>query len=294
MATVPFVVLAGDAGTWPRRVLLAIVAAVVAGGILLATSSAALLDVLGNIRTGTVYKPPLPPLAPLVTVAVVVAVYALLVPRRWLALPAGIAVVAMLLTSHAFAATWIWQQAYERIYLTLPVVAAVAVVPSGWLRRDWLAAPLAIGLGLVWVGIGWPIVTDRTTDHLEYRWVRDELREIPLECRIVHLAFAGEHALLLPTYVPVSRQAVAMDARQPRTIESALAPGPCLYYVHSSLCSTPEGRPECEAIERRLTLVPVARASFPPGREFDAPVHEGDSVETVIARVEGVLEPDDR
>ncbi len=53
-----------------------------------------------------------------------------------------------------------------------------------------------------------------------------------------------------------------MDPRRPSTIEAALAPAPCLYYVHSSLCSTAEGRPECEAIERRLTLVPIARASF--------------------------------
>jgi hypothetical protein len=271
----------------------AFLAAMLAGGVLLATSATALLDVLGNVRTGTVYKPPLPPLGPLVTVAVVAAAYAALAPRRRLALPAGVSVAAILLTSHAFAATWIWQQAYDRIYLTLPVVAALAVVPPGWLRRAWLAVPLALGLVLVWMRVGWPIVAERTPDHLEYRWVREELRRLPSECRVVHLGFAGERALLLPTYVPASRPAVAIDSRQPRTLEAALAPAPCVYYVHSSLCSTPEGRPQCEAIERRLALDPVASASFPPSREFGAPVHDTDTVETVIARVERVLAPEE-
>jgi hypothetical protein len=85
-----------------------------------------------------------------------------------------------------------------------------------------------------------------------------------------------------------------MDLRQPRTIEAALAPAPCLYYVHSSLCSTAEGRPECEAIERRLTLVPIARASFATSRELETFAHDSDTVETMIARVERVLPPDGR
>ena len=78
-----------------------------------------------------------------------------------------------------------------------------------------------------------------------------------------------------------------MDVRQPRTIEAALSPAPCLYYVHTSLCSTADGRPECEAIERRLTLVPIARASF-VARELGFLSYDSDTVETMIARVERV------
>ncbi|MEO6026750.1 MAG: hypothetical protein ABIR79_07795, partial [Candidatus Binatia bacterium] len=110
----------------------------------------------------------------------------------------------------------------------------------------------------------------------------------PPECRVVHLGFAGRRVLLLPTYVGAPRPAVAMDPHRPATVEAALSPVACRYYVHSSLCSTPEGRPECDAIERRLTLVPIARASFADVRTRETFVHDSDWVETWIARVEGV------
>jgi hypothetical protein len=193
----------------------------------------------------------------------------------------------MVMTRHAFDASWIWEHSYFRLYLTLPVIAAIACVPPALLRQRWaaLAAPVLV---LAWIRFGLPIITARTTDHLEYRWVREQLRCLPPECRVVHLASAGKRVLMLPTYVGPSRAAVAMDLQQPRTIEAALSPTACLYYVHSSLCSTPDGRPECEAIERRLTLVPIARASFAVPREFETFSHDSDTVETMIARVEHV------
>src|SRR5439155_13283536 len=117
------------------------------------------------------------------------------------------------------------------------------------------AAPVLIH---AWIRFGLPIVASRSTEHLEYRWVREQLRRLPPECRVVHLAAAGKRALTLPTYAGPPRAAVAMDLRQPRTIEAALAPADCLYYVHGSLCSTADGRPDCQAIEHRLTLVPIA------------------------------------
>lgn len=288
MATVPFVVLAGDAGSWRRRGLVLVVAAVVSGGVLLLTSAGVLLDVLGNIRTGTVYRPDPPSAWPLVWIALAAVVYAALARRRWLALPAAIAVAAMVMTQQGFAASWIWQQSYFRLYLTLPLLAAIAWVLPAVLRHRSVAVAAASMVVLAWVRFGWPIVSARTLEHLEYRWIRAQLREIPPECRIVHLASAGPRSLMLPTYVGRPRSAVAMDRRQPGTIEAAFSPAPCVYYVHSSLCSTPDGRPECEAIERRLTLVPVAAASFPVGSELETFSHDRDPVETTIARVERV------
>ena len=285
MATVPFVLLAGDAESWRRRILVALAAAAVSGGILLFTSTNALLDVLGNIRTGTVFRPPPPSLWPLVWIAFPAAVYAVFSPRRWLALPAGISVAAVLLTRHAFDASWIWEHAYFRLYVTLPLIATLACVPPKWLRRRWLVVPAATVLVLAWVRIGWPVIADRSVEQLEYRWVREQLGQLAPECRVVHLAYAGRRFLMLPTYVG-PHTAVAMDLRQPRTIEAALSPAPCLYYVHSSLCSTADGRPECDAIERRLTLVPIARASFTAARELETFAHDSDTVEVMIARVE--------
>ncbi len=288
MATAPFVILAGDAGSWRRRLLVFVAAVTISGGVLLFTSASALLDVLGSIRAGTVFRPDLPPLSPLIWIAVAAAAYAVFAPRRWLALPAGVSVAAMILTRHAFAASWIWEQSYFRLYLTLPLIAAIACVPPTLLHQRWAALVVAPAIVLAWIRFGLPIVSARTTEQLEYRWVREQLERLPPECRVVHVAAAGTRVLMLPTYVGQSRAAVAMDLRRPETIEAALSSAACLYYVHSSLCSTADGRPDCEAIERRLTLVPIARASFAVTREFETFSHEGDTVETTIARVERV------
>ncbi len=294
LATVPFVLPAGDAGSSRRRILMALAAAVVSGGVLLFTSANALLDVLGNIRTGTVLRPAPPSPWPLVWIALPLAVYAVLAPRRWLALPAGISIAALLLTRHAFDASWIWEHSYFRLHLTLPVISVLACVPPAWLRRRWLAVAAVTVLVLAWIGFGWPVIAGRTTDHLEYRWVREQLRRLPPECRVVHLASAGSRVLRLPTYVGPARTAVAMDLRQPGTIEAALAPAPCLVYVRSSLCSTADGRPACDAIERRLALVPIARAAFPAVPASGPFAHDRDPVETMIARVERVEGGDGR
>jgi hypothetical protein len=61
-----------------------------------------------------------------------------------------------------------------------------------------------------------------------------------------------------------------------------------LYYVRTSLCSSAEGRPACEAIESRMELVPVSRASFPARPSSPLLAYDSDPVETVIARVESV------
>jgi len=227
-------------------------------------------------------------LSPLVWIALIATAYAMLAPRRWLALPAGIALAAMVMTRHVFDASWIWEQSYFRLYLTLPLIAAIAWVLPALPRRRWVALAAAPAFVLAWIRFGLPIISARTTEHLEYRWVREQLGRLPPACRVIHLAAAGKRVLILPTYVGQSREAVAMDLRRPWTIEAALSPASCLYYVHSSLCSTADGRPECEAIERRLTLVPIARASFPVTREVETFSHDGDTVETMIARVEHV------
>ena len=294
MATVPFVVLAGDAGSWRSRMLMFVAAAALGGGVLLLTSASVLLDVIGNIRSGTVYRPDPPSAWPLVWIATAAAVYAVFAPRRWLALPAAISVAAMVMTRQAFAASWIWEQSYFRLYLTLPLIAAIGCVPAALFRQRWVAVAAAAIIVLAWIRFGLPIVSARTTEHLEYRWVREQLGKLPPECRVIHLASAGSRVLRLPTYAGAPRSAVAMDLRRPWTLDEAFAPARCVYYVHTSLCSTLEGRRECETIERRLTMAPIARASFAVAPEVAIFSYDGDTVETMIARVERVDGSDGR
>lgn len=286
MATVPFVVLAGDAASRQRRVVIALAAATVSGGVLLCTSATALLDVFGNIRTGTVFRPPSPSPWPLVWIALPALAYAALAPRRWLAVPAGVALAAMLLTRQAFDASWIWQQSYFRVYLTVPVIAAVACVPAAWLRRRGVVVAAMLVLALSWTTFAWPVVAARTPDHREYRWVREHLGRMAPECGVVYLPSAQRRVVRLPTYAGPVREVV--DARRSGDVVAALARSRCLTYVHTSLCSTAEGRSECETIERRFSLAPIDRASFPASRERETFGYDADSVEVWIARVERV------
>jgi hypothetical protein len=253
----------------------------------LVTSASVLLDVVGNIRAGAVYSPPPPSASLLAWLAVAAAAYTVVAPRRRLALPAAICLAAMLMTRQAYGASWVWQQSYFRMYLVMPLVAAVACVPPALLHRRVIVAASAVVLVLGWLRLGYPIVAARSMEHREYRWAREQLRAVPAECRVAYLASAGHRVLRLPTYVAPSTS-VAMDPSRPETIAAALSPAPCLYYVHGSLCSTREGRAACDALERRLTLLPVARASFPVAPTIETFSHQGETVETMIARVERV------
>ena len=80
-----------------------------------------------------------------------------------------------------------------------------------------------------------------------------------------------------------------MDLRQASTIDAALSPAACLVYLRTSVCSTTDGRPDCDAIERRLTLVPIASTSFAASDEFETFSHDRDPVEAAMARVERVI-----
>jgi len=289
VATVPFVVLAGEADNSSRRLLRFLACTAIIGGVVVTTSGGVLLDVWGRVRAGTLMQPSAPPsLWSLVAAVAATLTYAWLAPRKWLSIPAGVCVAAWLMSRHAYGQSWIWQHAYDRLYCTVPLIAATGAIPA-FLRRRWVGVAAALIVALIWFRVGLPIVVARTTDHLEYRWLREQLAALPAECRVIYVASAGKRGLSIPTYVgPRTRPAVAMDAREPHTIAEGLSPAACLYYVHTSLCSSPEGRPACAAIEGRLTLVPVARASFPARPSHADFPYDSATVETLVARVEQV------
>jgi len=210
-----------------------------------------------------------------------------LAPQRWLAIPAGVAAAGLLTTRYVYGQSWIWQQCYDRLYLTLPLMVGVSCLPTALFVRRWIALPIGLAVALAWFRFGLPIVAARTTDHLEYRWLREQLANLPAECRIIHVASADKRVLLLPTYVGArSTAAMAMNPREPHTITAALSPTVCLYYVHTSLCSSAEGRPACDAIEKRLALTPVAEAWFPARPSNEGLPYDSDPVEAIVERVD--------
>jgi hypothetical protein len=286
IACIPFIALAAAGGSFTHRMLVLLAGGAISTGLLMATSAGNMLDVLNNIRGGTLMRP-LPPesLWPLVAIAAAAAAYAIGAPRRWLSIPAAVAAVLWLMTRHGYDQSWIWQQSYDRLYLTLPLIAAVALVPAQLLRHPGFAAVSTLALLGAWLHFGMPIITARTTDHLEYRWLRAQIAALPPACPIVHVVAADKRVLSVPSYIPSSRPAVAVDLRQPHTVEAALTPTACAYYVRTSLCSSAEGRPACAALEDRLALAPVARTTLPVLPSSPLLAYDRDPIETALARV---------
>jgi hypothetical protein len=273
-----------------RRIAGALGLALLSALVVALTSAALLLGVAEHIAVGDVFQPTfdwLPRQAPYVAVPLAV-VLALLPRARWLAIVAAANAVVWLVTRGNYFQSPIWMQAHERLYLTLPILAIASCVPPAWLaprvvRLAALVAPLA-------VLVAWAprVLAGRTTQHLEYRWTRAWLSALPAECRTIHVAFAGRRNLFLPTYVASPRPQsafVLIDSNHPTDVRQAIGPRRCTYYVHTSLCSTGDGRPVCAEVERSLDLEPVARASFPAIADNGRTDYDTDPVETVISRV---------
>jgi len=273
-----------------RRIAGALGLALLSALVVALTSAALLLGVAEHIAVGDVFQPTfdwLPRQAPYVAVPLAV-VLALLPRARWLAIVAAANAVVWLVTRGNYFQSPIWMQAHERLYLTLPILAIASCVPPAWLaprvvRLAALVAPLA-------VLVAWAprVLAGRTTQHLEYRWTRAWLSALPAECRTIHVAFAGRRNLFLPTYVASPRPQsafVLIDSNHPTDVRQAIGPRRCTYYVHTSLCSTGDGRPVCAEVERSLDLEPVARASYPAIADNGRTDYDTDPVETVISRV---------
>jgi hypothetical protein len=287
VAVVPFVAVAPAPARPSQLVSFAGVALLVAG-LLAATSGTALVEVLVNLRTGALMRPPTPPsLAPLAWLAGAAGAYALLTRRLGLAIAATAWLAALLESRHVYNQSALWQASYDRLYFVVPAVALAALVPARLWRSIVFVAAAAAGLG--WVTVGRSIVATRTTDHLEYRWLRQHLAELPADCRIIHVGSAGTRSLVLPTYVGAPpHPAVDINLNEPLSIARALSPAACVYYVRGSLCSSAAGRPACDAIEQRLVLSPVARVELPARPSNDGLPYDVDPVPTAIERVERI------
>jgi hypothetical protein len=287
IAAVPCIALAAPMLPFAARLRLLIASAAMIGGGVLLGSGAVVWEVIGHIRGGMLMRPSAPPaLQALLWVGGAATLYAVAVRRRGrIALPAALALASLLLTRHAYAQSWLWQQSYDRLYLTLPLIAALAIVPTALLRPRWARATLALAIVATWIVVGLPIVRQRTTDQLEYAWVRRQLAPLPEPCRVIYVGVAGPRGVVLPTYAgPPTRAAVAIDAHRPASLDAALAPAECLYYVRSSVCASAEGAPECAAVEQRLTLEPVAETAVTavPSARFLS--YDRDPVPLMLAR----------
>lgn len=255
MALAPLTAGAVDAPMrWWRRVGYAIAAGALVGATVLAVSGAVVRGVFEALSSGAIMRPNAPAeglTAPLVIIGLVTAV---LVgsPARWLALLSLPHLVVCLYTRDNFDVSPVWQQAMDRLFVTVPLMTCALVLP----RRE---APLAFVAAAIALLGGLPTIRARTTEHHEHRWLREALRDVPPTCQILHLGRADNTTLFLPVFPPWQNMSISNHGIGNARAALAL----CTYYVHGSICSTPEGRPPCEALERQIGVTPARPVSLP-------------------------------
>lgn len=270
-ALLPLGVYAG-VGSRPRRLRLALASGAVVGLTVALTSGAAMLDVVAG-SLGRQWLPMLVELqggrARVVLALGLAGVAAVAVGRgRWATLGRVgcgliIAAVATSTTVEGPAPVWVY---HSVALLFAPVFVAAA---STALREIAPTRAKAVGLALALMVTALGVAARQRgawarvpTDALEADRVRAWRDTLRAPASVTYLERAGHEVFVLPLYV--RRGGVRVRAWVPSTAAPgapALRPGD--YYYRSSVCSTPTGRPWCEAIEGGLALVPVSVASLP-------------------------------
>jgi hypothetical protein len=283
---------AGGEGGLRQRLRYAATGGGIAAAIVAAASGAIVFHQWTLLRESEVMAPSGPAVAwwlPLLALSWAVAAYRWARPF-WPALPAVLQVGAMMATRHDFAQSWIWQQSYDRLFLVLPVVALCSFVPRSWGRRDAVRIAFVAACGLCLLASR-PLLTERTTDHLEYRWVRDSLAALPPECLVLYVGQVGKRNMRLPIFgAPArpARVAVPIDGNEPGDLADRLRGSPCTYYVRTSLCSSRDARSACDRIESLFDLERVTSAVFPAVPSNVAMPYDRAQVESTVYRVGSV------
>jgi hypothetical protein len=170
--------------------------------------------------------------------------------------------------------------------LATPVVPLVARGVSD-LAGAANATRVAVGLAVIssiHVAIAWKPVTTLATDAREVELVEGWRQSLPAGGSIRFLSRAGNHTTTFPLRDASAVELIASTAGDRSSGDEVEA---STHYLHSSVCSTDEGRATCDAIESHLRLEPVARASLPARpSQFDLPYDRGE-VPIVLYRIVG-------
>ncbi len=179
--------------------------------------------------------------------------------------------------------------------LHLPVILAVAAaVLSDLPRARWQAAALGVALavaGVIFAAKCYAPSVERPTDARELTALLSWRERLPAGSTVTALTRAGRHVLAFPLYPsidPEGRQLTQLrvpDA-SPQTLSGAR-----MYWYRSSLCSTADGRAYCDAIERGLSLEPVATAVFPAIWSLNHVPYDARSVSVGLYRIRGPAAP---
>jgi len=191
-------------------------------------------------------------------------------------------------THRVFGQSDLWQASYRHVVLAIPVVCALGLLPEGWLRGGRRQALATTGLAAIVLLSGAGLFPQRTTEQLEYRWLRGALEELPAECRVAWVDRAERRVMTLPEHlVPgwACGTTSGVSVRTPGDVSAGLMPGACRTYYRSSLCSSPEGAPLCAAAEAGVGLEELDRAELAPVPSYRGMGYTSDPVVVTLFRV---------
>lgn len=302
-AMVPLVMLVGP-GSLRRRALRTAIAYGTVGVVVAATALPGVVRVLqgelgrqwmprsassSSFDTDHVLKALLPWLASLVVLLAATRRPVRALPRIAVGL---LVLVSTPLTDHAFRdATPPWiTSAFT--WLHAPVLVAVLAsllsdVPRTR-RQAWALAALIALSGLGFAARHHASLTAMPTDAMELRTLVAWRDRLPARSTVMSLWRAGDHLLafpLYPSFDPLGRRLLTLDERHPA---HDVVGGGSVYYYRSSVCTTAQGRPLCDAIERRFSLEPVRSATFPARWSLRHLDYDRPRVSVGLYRVRGV------
>jgi len=174
-----------------------------------------------------------------------------------------------------------WAGIHRAAYLALPATLVVATAGD----RRWLG-PL---LGALLVVGGTDELNHRTTEQLEYRWVRGHLRALGEGARLAYVGRAGRRVMTLPEHLVPGWDCgttSGMRVDENTRLDDGLDPGETRYYYRSAMCASEDAAPICAAAEQSAELVEVARTSLPAVPTMKSLPYLDDPITVILYRVE--------
>lgn len=289
LAVTPLVMLGAAQGPWRTRLALTLAAGAAIGAAVLFTSGNTIAAVLGTSEMSRSVVSGVAPHHALLAAALLAAAVGLhrCACPPWLPVLAAGAAAAMLATQDRFQQHPIWTLCYQRLFFPGLLLGASALLPARLQRPAWSVAAAAAVVAAFAVQAERHLWTPNT-EQLEYRFLQQALGDMPPECLLTAVSRTGNRVWEIPGHLLPRRPGQRTGAR--RAIEQAsdlraIRGGGCVLYIHSSLCSSAEGRPVCEAVERDVQLEPVARRVFPAEPSFVWLPYDRPEVEVAIHRV---------
>ena len=279
-AMVPLVLLVGP-GSYRRRLRRTVLAYAVVGAVVAVTALPGVLSVLhgelGQSWVGNrhghsmmsfypdkILRALSPWLGGLVVLLATVRRPTRLLPRMLVCF-AVVAVASMtdVVTPSGTRAVVSWAFYAQHLPVILAVfAAALSDLPRARAHAVALGVLLALG-GVALAARSYRSSVEMPTDARELTALLAWRDRLPAGASVTSLARAGRHVLAFPLYPSIDPRGRHLSELR---VADGLMPtlrGTDTYWYHSSLCSTVEGRPYCNAIERGLSLEPVATAVFP-------------------------------